>query len=243
MKGERIFALIAVSLLLTLTAISTVEVQAAEQNISSLIKERIEGIQEKIPSMKENQKQSFIESLKQYIKKGDAEFDFSALKEKMKADFQDIAFSDLASNFTSLDLIGMLFGSLMFLLMTQPIFLQFIVETQNQFLFIVILVSLLFLEVFQKFFALKVIGVWDPYIKDDIDGIWNFLTIVFFTSYVKIYLSYLPTFIIQYSNVITKVFFYALMFVIPIMFNVCIADSIDMIDWNGDEWPVPLLIT
>ena len=90
---------------------------------------------------------------------------------------------------------------------------------------------------------IKVIGIWDPYIKDDIDGIWNFFTIVFFTVYVKIYLSYLPTFIIQYSQVYTKVFFYALMFAIPILFNVCIADSIDMIDWNGDEWPVPLALS
>ena len=161
----------------------------------------------------------------------------------MKKDDAEFDFSDLASNFTSLDLIGMLFGSLMFLLMTQPIILQFIVEAQNQFLFIVILVSLLFLEVFQKFFALKVVGVWDPYIKDDIDGIWNFFTIVFFTIYVKIHLSYLPIFFIQYSDVLRQVFFYTLMFAIPIMFNVRIADSIDMIDWNGDERPVPPLIT
>lgn len=235
MKEERIFALTAVSLLLTLSIISTVEVQATDHHITSMINERIEEFKTQFPYLKDNQ-QGIIDKLRTLLSGNDGNKIYG-IKENQLVGLRNKRFSDLKSNFTSLDLIGMLFGSLMFLLMTQPIFLQFIVETQNQFLFIIILVSLLITEVFQKFFALKVVGVWDPYIKDNIDGIWNFFTIVFFTSYVKIYLSYLPTFIIQYSNVFTKVFFYVLMFAIPILFNICIADSIDLIDWNGDERP------
>jgi hypothetical protein len=242
MKGERIFALTAVSLLLTLSIISTVQVQAVDHHTTTLIKEKIDEFKTSLPSL-DNNHQGIIERMKTFMNREEASNRFSEIKQSLLSGLNDKWLSGLESNFTSLDLIGMLFGSLMFLLMTQPIFLQFLVETQNQFLFVVILISLLFIEVFQKFFALKVVGVWDPYIKDDIDGIWNFFTIVFFTSYVKIYLSYLPTFIIQYSDVFTKVFFYALMFAIPILFNVCIADSIDMIDWNGDEWPVPPLFS
>jgi hypothetical protein len=240
MKRERIFALTAVSLLITLSFLSTVEVQAADHHSNSLIKEKIEEFKDRFPSVKEKN-HGIFETIRSLRQNDNGNQLFARLKENIKTKLNNLDVSGFASNFTSLDLIGMLFGSLVFLLMTQPIFLQFIVETQNQFLFVVILVSLLVTEVFQKFFALKVVGVWDPYIKNNVDGIWNFFTIVFFSSYVKIYLSYLPTFIIQYSNVFTKVFFYALMFAIPILFNVCIADSIDMIDWNGDERPEPIM--
>jgi hypothetical protein len=240
MKRERIFALTAVSLLITLSFLSTVEVQAADHHSNSLIKEKIEEFKDRFPSVKEKN-HGIFETIRSLRQNDNGNQLFARLKENIKTKLNNLDVSGFASNFTSLDLIGMLFGSLVFLLMTQPIFLQFMVETQNQFLFVVILVSLLVTKVFQKFFALKVVGVWDPYIKNNVDGIWNFFTIVFFSSYVKIYLSYLPTFIIQYSNVFTKVFFYALMFAIPILFNVCIADSIDMIDWNGDERPEPIM--
>jgi len=242
MKKKRVFALSAVSLLLILSFMSSIEVQAAQQHKTSFFNEKIEEFKNQLPSI-DTDRASIFETLKDLMNNLEGNHKVNKIKEIVVSKLKTRDFSHLASNFTSLDLIGMLFGSLLFLLMTQPIFLQFIVETQYQFLFAVILVSLLVIEVFQKFFALKVVGIWDPYIKDDIDGIWNFFTIVFFSSYVKIYLSYLPTFIIQYSNVFTQVFFYALMFAIPIFFNICIADSIDMIDWNGDEWPVPSILS
>lgn len=242
MKRKRVFALSAVSLLLILSFMSSIQVQAAQQHQTSIINERIDKFKHQLPSIEKDQR-SIFKIMKNLMSNFKENHQMQEMKDFIGSDFKINDFSHLASNFTSFDLIGMLFGSLLFLLLTQPIFLQFIVETQYQFLFAVILVSLLLIEVFQKFFALKVVGIWDPYVKDDIDGIWNFFSIVFFSTYVKIYLSYLPTFIIQYSNVFTQVFFYALMFAIPILFNVCIADSIDMIDWNGDEWPVPLILS
>jgi len=242
MKRKRVFALSAVSLLLILSFMSSIQVQAAQQHQTSIINERIDEFKHQLPSIEKDQR-SIFKIMKNLMGNFKENQKIQEMKDFIGSDFKINDFSHLASNFTSFDLIGMLFGSLLFLLLTQPIFLQFIVETQYQFLFAVILVSLLLIEVFQKFFALKVVGIWDPYVKDDIDGIWNFFSIVFFSTYVKIYLSYLPTFIIQYSNVFTQVFFYALMFAIPILFNVCIADSIDMIDWNGDEWPVPLILS
>jgi hypothetical protein len=220
MKGKKVYALTSISLLLTISFISTIEAHAVEQNLSFSIKQKVSDIKQQFPILKGYDKEALLDLLKATFSK-------------------DVSFRELASNFTALDLIGALFGSLLFLLLSQPLFLQFIVETGNQFLFIILLVSLLLIEVFQKFFSLKVIGIWDPYIKNDIDGLWNFFSIMFFTVYIKIYLSYIPAFIIQYSNVLTQVFFYALMFAIPILFNICIADSIDLIDWNGDEFPVP----
>ncbi len=140
-------------------------------------------------------------------------------------------------NFSSFNLIMALLGTIAFFVLTQPMFLQLIVETGNDFIFIGLLLSLILIEIFQKFFALKVLGLWEPYIVNDVDGFWNFFSIVFLSIYFKIYLSYLPTFIIQYSTVFVKAVFYIIMFLIPILFNFCFADSIDLIDWNGDETP------
>ncbi|MDG6229092.1 MAG: hypothetical protein QCH96_03910 [Candidatus Thermoplasmatota archaeon] len=141
-------------------------------------------------------------------------------------------------NFSSLNLIMALIGTIIFFILTQPIFLQLIVETGNDATFVVLLLSLIVIEIIQKFFALKVVGVWEPFIVEDIDGFWNFFSIVFFSIYFKIYLSNIPAFIIQYSTVLVKGFFYILMFAIPILFNFFIADALDLIDWNGDESPV-----
>ena len=138
-------------------------------------------------------------------------------------------------NFSSFNLIMALLGTIVFFVLTQPMFLQLIVETGNDFIFIGLLLSLILIEILQKFFALKVLGLWEPYIVNDVDGFWNFFSIVFLSIYFKIYLSYLPTFIIQYSTVFVKAVFYIIMFLIPILFNFCFADSIDLIDWNGDE--------
>ena len=233
MLGQKSFALSAVFLLVTISFVSMVESEAVDQVVSSSIDEKIETIKSNFPLI---QKTSFFDKIKKlFIKYHDGSNVFDSSLEESLFNLKNANFSQLIGNFTSLDVIAALFGSLIFLLITQPIFLQFIVETGNQFLFIVILVSLIGIESFQKIFALRIIGFWDTYVVNDVDGIWNFFSIVFFSSYVKIYLSYLPTFIIQYSNVLTKAFFYALMFTIPILFNVCIADSIDMIDWNRDE--------
>jgi len=162
---------------------------------------------------------------------------FSEHQTQKNSFFQSRIFQFLDDgNFSSLDLIMALIGTVLFFILTQPIFLQLIVETGNDVIFVILVLSLIIIEVGQKFFALKVIGVWDQYIAEDIDGFWNFFSIVFFSIYFKIYLSYLPTFIIQYSTVLVKAFFYILMFAIPILFNFFIADSMDLIDWNGDEW-------
>jgi hypothetical protein len=141
-------------------------------------------------------------------------------------------------NFTSFFIIAALIGSILFLILSQPIFLQLIVDSGNQTFFVSLLLFLLFIEIFQKFFLLNIGDFWKTYVWEDVDGFWNFFSIVFFSLYFKILLSYLPTFIIQYSEVFVKVFFYIFMFILPILFNFCFADSIDLIDWTGDEYPI-----
>ena len=143
-------------------------------------------------------------------------------------------------NFTSFFIIAALMGSLIFLILSQPIFLQLIVDSGNQAFFISLLLFLLFIEIIQKFFLLNIGDFWSNYVKGDVDGFWNFFSVVFFSIYFKILLSYLPTFIIQDSEVFVKVFFYIFMFILPILFNFCLADSIDLIDWTGDEFPTPI---
>jgi hypothetical protein len=213
--------------LLTIPSISAIEYQEITKEYKSINNDEsktwIETIQSKI-----NQ------PIKQLINEKTS--DFFQNKEHFRTKIMN--FIKANGNFSSFDLIMALVGTLIFFILTQPIFLQLIVERGNDFTFIVLLLSLIIIEIGQKYFSLKVIGVWDDYIVNDIDGFWNFFSIVFFSIYFKIYLSYLPTFIIQYSTVLVKAVFYILMFAIPILFNFFIADSIDLIDWNGDERPM-----
>ena len=229
--------IVAIFVLVSLPSISAFEYQEinkeiqarAQQSTTSLIDQIKTKLQDTYLSLKENQ--LFIrlqKAVEKLFNEGLTEKN-SLLHSRLFQFLDD-------GNFSSLDLIMALIGTVLFFILTQPIFLQLIVETGNDIIFVILVLSLIVIEVGQKFFALKVIGVWDQYIAEDIDGFWNFFSIVFFSIYFKIYLSYLPTFIIQYSTVIVKAFFYILMFAIPILFNFFIGDSMDLIDWNGDEW-------
>ncbi len=237
MKGKQIFALGAVILLISISFVTTVESNAVQEAFSGSIDDQFDQIKHTFPSIN---KSSVFERIRQQFLRDENQILDQLLPNAVNVSLNKVNltefFSSLIGNFSSFDVIAALFGSLLFLLATQPLFLQFAVENSNQYVFVIILISLFLVESLQKVFALKIVGFWDQYVKNDVDGFWNFFSIVFFSSYVKIYLSYLPTFIIQYSNVFTKAFFYGFMFALPILFNVCIADSIDMIDWNRDEW-------
>ena len=207
-----IIASIMILLLLTVPSISAIEYQQVTMEYKSVLKEKnFEYNQYYTNIFPSNNRQSILGRIIEFIRGN--------------------------SNFSSFNLIMALIGTIAFFVLTQPMFLQAIVETGNDFIFIGLILSLILIEIFQKFFALKVLGLWEPYIINDVDGFWNFFSIVFFSIYFKIYFSYLPTFIIQYSSVLVKAFFYIIMFLLPILFNFCIADSIDLIDWNGDETP------
>lgn len=223
-------------LLLTIPSISAIEYQETTKEYQSITKEKKNMLVDTI-------KLKLVSNLKNFnINKNNYLAETVALLKNNRHFITKIA--DLIrykSNFSSFNLIMALLWTITFFILTQPIFLQLIVETGNEFIFIGVLLSLIIIEIFQKFFALKVLGLWEPYIVNDIDGIWNFFSIVFFSIYFKIYLSYLPTFIIQYSSVFIKTFFYIIMFLLPILFNFCIADSMDLIDWNGDEIPSEIL--
>lgn len=228
--NKRIIVIFLVFLLISIHTVSAVEFSSVQNEMQTKIKENLNSKYEEIFKG---------ETLDSRNTHSDLYKTMESLGE-LKANFQDSYLNSLFSkilngNYTSLFIIGALICSLIFLITTQPIFLQLIVETGTQTIFIGLLFSLIVLELIQKFFALKAFGLWDTYITGETDGIWNFLSIVFISVYFKIYFSYLPTFIIQYSQVIVKAFFYLLMFAIPILFNFCIADSMDLIDWNGDE--------
>ena len=225
-------------MLLTIPSISAIEYQEVEKNYESIANENMNTL----ATMVDSKSAEILDSLKQGETKEGID---TLLKDKISSFLQNksplmsrlLDFITADGNFSSFDLIMALVGTLIFFILTQPIFLQLIVEAGNDVIFIILILSLIVIEVGQKFFALKVIGVWEEYIAEDIDGFWNFFSIVFFSIYFKIYLSYLPTFIIQYSTVLVKAAFYILMFAIPILFNFFIADSMDLIDWNGDEYP------
>ena len=206
-----IIASIMILLLLTVPSISAIEYQQVTMEYKSVLKEKNFEYNLYSKIFSSNNRQSILGRIIEFIRGN--------------------------SNFSSFNLIMALIGTIAFFVLTQPMFLQAIVETGNDFIFIGLILSLILIEIFQKFFALKVLGLWEPYIINDVDGFWNFFSIVFFSIYFKIYFSYLPTFIIQYSSVFVKAFFYIIMFLLPILFNFCIADSIDLIDWNGDETP------
>lgn len=206
-----IIASIMILLLLTVPSISAIEYQQVTREYKSVLKEKNFEYNLYSKIFSSNNRQSILGRIIEFIRGN--------------------------SNFSSFNLIMALIGTIAFFVLIQPMFLQAIVETGNDFIFIGLILSLILIEIFQKFFALKVLGLWEPYIINDVDGFWNFFSIVFFSIYFKIYFSYLPTFIIQYSSVFVKAFFYIIMFLLPILFNFCIADSIDLIDWNGDETP------
>jgi len=233
-----IITAVTILMLLTIPSISAIEYQEVEKNYESIANENMNTL----ATMVDSKSAEILDSLKQGETKEGID---TLLKDKISSFLQNksplmsrlLDFITADGNFSSFDLIMALVGTLIFFILTQPIFLQLIVEAGNDVIFIILILSLIVIEVGQKFFALKVIGVWEEYIAEDIDGFWNFFSIVFFSIYFKIYLSYLPTFIIQYSTVLVKAAFYILMFAIPILFNFFIADSMDLIDWNGDEYP------
>lgn len=233
-----IITAVTIFMLLTIPSISAIEYQEVTKEFESTASATMDTL----TTMVDSKKEEIADILEQEDLNDEKD---GLLKEKVITFLQNkgtvlARLTDLFKadgNFSSFDLIMALVGTLIFFILTQPIFLQLIVEAGNDVIFIILLLSLIIIEIGQKFFALKVIGVWEEYIADDIDGFWNFFSIVFFSIYFKIYLSYLPTFIIQYSTVIVKAAFYLLMFAIPILFNFFIADSMDLIDWNGDEYP------
>lgn len=229
---------VTIFLLLTIPSISAIEYQETVKEYQSTADERTETFLESIKS-KIDESCTLGNPGEKIVNKYDLlkETATKLLKNNGPLSTRIIEFTKNGTS-SSLDLILALIGTLIFFILTQPIFLQLIVETGNEVTFIILLLSLILIEIAQKFFALKVIGVWEPYIVEDVDGFWNFFSIVFFSIYFKIYLSYLPTFIIQYSTVLVKGFFYIFMFAIPILFNFFIADSMDLIDWNGDEYPL-----
>ncbi|HEC92302.1 MAG TPA: hypothetical protein ENI51_04815 [Candidatus Atribacteria bacterium] len=230
-----IMAFAMVFLLLTIPSISAIEYQETAKEYKSITREKIDTSFKIV----ESKIKTYLNSLNLERNKQDRYLGKAMVLLKNREYILEKIFEFIKSNgnFSSFNLIMALLGTIAFFVLTQPIFLQLIVETGNDFIFIGVLLSLIIIEIFQKFFALKVLGLWEPYIVNDIDGFWNFFSIVFFSIYFKIYLSYLPTFIIQYSTVFVKAFFYIIMFIIPILFNFCLADSIDLIDWNGDETP------
>ncbi len=143
-----------------------------------------------------------------------------------------------------LQIIGTLAATLLFFVITQPFFLQAIVTLGYEtILFPLLLTVLILLEITQKYFLLKVIGLYENLVSENIDGFFNFFSIVFLFAYFKIVYSYLPQYIVQYSGAFTRSFYYLLMFALPILFNFCLADSIDLIDWNGDERPIKKLFS
>lgn len=233
-----ILTAVSIFLLLTIPSISAIEYQEVAKEYESITEQKLDSLAIMIESKRNEiadtlEQQGFNEESDGFLKEKVTEI----LKNKGPLVTRLIDLIKADGNFSSFDLIMALIGTLIFFILTQPIFLQLIVEAGNDVIFIILILSLIVIEVGQKFFALKVIGVWEEYIAEDIDGFWNFFSIVFFSIYFKIYLSYLPTFIIQYSTVLVKAAFYILMFAIPILFNFFIADSMDLIDWNGDEYP------
>jgi len=235
-----ILTIVAIFSILTLPSLSAFQCQAIERECTVELQDQASiGFEQAKANILDSLDEETYEKVMTYLTDDNLEYQIEHLLSKMSSITRIIDFIKDNGNFTSIIIIMALVGSLMFFILTQPIFLQLIVETGNDTDFITLIISLIFIEIIQKFFALKAINMWDPIIKEDIDGFWNFFSIVFFSIYFKIFLSYIPTFIIQYSTVPVKAFFYVLMFTIPIVFNFFIADSIDLIDWNGDEWPVP----
>jgi len=156
------------------------------------------------------------------------------ITQSLKKAFQKIELTDMNQHL--LQIIGALSTTLLFFIITQPFFLEAIVSLgYESILFPGLLLFILLLEVAQKYFVLKSIGLYDDLVTDNIDGAFNFFSIVFLLINFKIDYSYLPQYIVQYSGVFTRSFYYLLMFTLPILFTYCLSDSIDLIDWNGNE--------